>query len=216
MATLAFDLDGTLIDSAPDLHLAINLTLKDAGVLPLSLREVTAFIGNGIPHLVRLAMAARGVDIARHAALVRAMAAHYDAVNGQLTVLYPSVTAVLETLKADGHRLVLCTNKPTAPARDILVHFGLTPVFDQIVAGDTLAVRKPNPAMLLACLPEAGGLYIGDSEVDAETARRAGVAFALFSQGYRKTPVDAMPHRFVFDAFPALVGIVADFVGDPG
>jgi phosphoglycolate phosphatase len=211
MTRIVFDLDGTLIDSAPDIHLAVNLMLSEQNLAPLDLADVTAFIGNGVPNLVRLAMQARDIDMTQHDACVTSMTHHYGQVNGQLTRLYPGVRIALEQLQRNGHKLALCTNKPLEPACQIVETFELTALFDQIIGGDSLAQRKPEPAMLLACLTNGSGLYVGDSEVDAETADRAGVPFALFTQGYRKTPVAQLVHRYTFDDFSDLAAIVERF-----
>ena len=107
----------------------------------------------------------------------------------------------------------LCQNrKPEGPTRDILKAVGLDGVFLSLVCGDTLAVKKPEPDPLIACFAELGGegVYVGDSEIDAETAVRAGVPFALFTEGYRKTPTSALPHAVAFSDFSRLPGIVAE------
>jgi len=103
MTRIIFDLDGTLIDSAPDIHLAVNLMLSERNLAPLDLADVTGFIGNGVPNLVRLAMQARDIDMAQHDACVTSMAHHYGQVNGQLTRLYPGVRIALEQLQRNGH-----------------------------------------------------------------------------------------------------------------
>jgi phosphoglycolate phosphatase len=211
MSAIVFDLDGTLIDSAPDLRAAANGMLKDEGLKPLDLTTITSFIGNGLPNLVRLVIEARGLDMARHEALTANVLDHYAAGNGALTTLYPHVREVLETLHRDGHALGLCTNKPIAPTRDILEHFGLSNLFSATIGGDSLDRRKPHPAPLLATFQALGGtgIYVGDSEVDAETAQRAKTPFALFTEGYRKMPVAALPHDWSFGDFLVLPAIVA-------
>ncbi len=209
---LIFDLDGTLIDSAPDIHAAANRMLAGEGVEPLDLPTITSFIGNGLPKLVERVMAARGMDPARHKALTQITLDHYNADATTLTRPYPGVPQALQALEAAGHRLALCTNKPEAPARAVLADLGLAGHFPVIVGGDTLAVNKPDPAPALACVEAMGGgaaAYVGDSEVDAETAQRAGLPFYLFTEGYRKSPVAALPHKAVFADFadlPALIG----------
>jgi len=116
-------------------------------------------------------------------------------------------------LKAVGHRLGLCTNKPERATRTVLRYMGIGSIFDAVVAGGMIDSRKPDPDMLLKTIEDLGGgatLYVGDSEIDAETAKRAGVLFALYSEGYRKAPASAIFHNWVFDDFNALQGIVAD------
>ena len=215
MSAIVFDLDGTLIDSAPDIRAAANGMLKEEGRDPLDLATITSFIGNGLPNLVGLVIEARRLDMARHEALTARVLDHYTAGNGALTKLYPNVRDVLETLHRDGHHLGLCTNKLIAPTRDILGHFGLTNLFRVVIGGDSLAERKPHPTPLLATFEALGspGIFVGDSEVDAETARRAKIRFALFTEGYRKTPVAALPHDWSFGDFLVLPAIVATTKG---
>lgn len=208
---IVFDLDGTLIDSAPDIRLAVNAMLEDQGLQPLDLPTVVSFIGNGLPHLVRLAMQARDMDMSRHDALADDVIRRYEAVNGKLTQLYPGTTDALNALAEAGHRLAICTNKPEVATKDILRHFNLARLFDRVIGGDSLPQRKPHPAPLLAAFGDEPGLYVGDSEVDAETAGAAGVPFALFTGGYRKTPVEELSHACTFDAFDELPALVPRF-----
>ncbi|MDK3017221.1 phosphoglycolate phosphatase [Pseudodonghicola flavimaris] len=211
MAAIVFDLDGTLIDSAPDIHAALNQVMTEAGGSPFDLATVISFIGGGVPLLVERALQAQGRPMAEHATLTARMLQVYGAASAVRTRLYPGLPETLETLRAAGHALGICTNKPEAPARDILDAFDLTRFFPVIIGGDTLAVKKPDPAPLeaaYAALPAGPRIYVGDSETDAETARRAGVPFLLFTEGYRKSPVEALPHRARFDdyaGFPALL-----------
>ena len=204
---IVFDLDGTLIDSAPDLHAACVKMLSDEGVKTPSLETVISYIGNGVPRLVELAMADTGIAADQHARLVQAYMAHYDADPATLTTIYPNLLPLLDALKSAGHKLAVCTNKPEAPARVILKMLDIEQYFDVVVGGDTLSVKKPNPAPLQHCLKLLGTntcLYVGDSEVDAETADRAALPMALFTKGYRKVPVADLPHAFAFDDFAAL------------
>jgi len=212
--TIVFDLDGTLIDSAPDLHAACVKTLADEGVATPSLATVITYIGNGVPRLVELAMKDAGIAADQHARLVQAFMVHYDKDPATLTTVYPNLLPLLETLHANSHKLAVCTNKPEAPARVILNMLNIEHFFDVVVGGDTLAVKKPNPEPLLECLKLMGAsncLYVGDSEVDAETADRAALPMALFTKGYRKVPVADLPHDFAFDDFAALGPYIEKF-----
>ncbi len=211
MTDIIFDLDGTLIDSAPDIRAAANRMLADEGHAPLDLKTITSFIGNGIPKLVERAMRVRDIDAGEHARLTEAMLGYYDEDPATLTSLYPGLDRLLPALKADGHRLGICTNKPEAPTRAILDIFGITGLFDVVIGGDTLPVKKPDPAPLIAAFKALGDgqrLYVGDSEVDAECAARARAPFALFTEGYRKVPACDLTHAYAFASFADLAGII--------
>jgi phosphoglycolate phosphatase len=213
---IVFDLDGTLIDSAPDIQTVAGQVLGRLRKPALTLQETRDFIGEGGAVFVSRMMAARGIPEtpASHADIYREFISLYEFTVDK-AVFYPGAFETLVRLKADGHRLGLCTNKPERPARAVLRHMGLEPVFDAVMTGGMLSSRKPEPDMLLQTIQSLGGgstLYAGDSEIDAETARRAAVPFALYSEGYRKTAVDEIFHQWVFDDFALLPAIVADFL----
>lgn len=208
-----FDLDGTLVDSAPDIHAGVSVVLREEGMEPLPFEMVRGFIGNGVPVLMSRVMAAVGwaEDVGRHRDLCARFIAWYEEAPAGLTRPYDGVGAVLRGL---GVPMGLCTNKPEGPTRALLAEMGWAGMFPVIVGGDTLPVRKPDPAPLREAVARIGGgaVFVGDSEVDAETAERAGVPFLLFTGGYRKTPVEALPHLAAFDhwrEFPALLARVA-------
>jgi phosphoglycolate phosphatase len=207
MTPIVFDLDGTLIDSAPDLHAACAKMLADECYADPGLEKVITWIGNGVPKLVERAMRDAGIDMAQHASLVHAYMTYYDEDPVTLTTVYPNLLTLLDNLKASGHKLAVCTNKPEAPARTILQMLEIEHYFDVVVGGDTLAVKKPDPVPLFECLKLMGVetcLYVGDSDVDAQTADRAKMPMALFTEGYRKSAVKALPHDFAFDDFAKL------------
>ncbi|MBV0912069.1 phosphoglycolate phosphatase [Anianabacter salinae] len=211
MAAIVFDLDGTLIDSAPDICGIANALLDRVGRAPITLAETRDFIGNGAGVFVARLRAARDLPDADHDRLLAEFIRRYDdAVH--LTRPYPGVEEALSALLRAGHVLGICTNKPIRPTRVVLRHLGFERFFETVLGGDSLPVHKPDPAPLCAvfeALPQAPEIYVGDSEVDAETARRAGVPFLLFTEGYRKCPVDQMPHAAAFSDFAALPGLVA-------
>lgn len=214
---LVFDLDGTLVDSAPDIHAAVARMLADEGRAPLDLPTVISFIGHGVPKLVERVIDHTGMNRADHARLTKSTLAHYNAAAADLTRPYPRVIRALEQLQAAGHALAICTNKPTLPAQTVLQGLGLDRFFPVLVGGDTLPVAKPDPAPLHHCIAQLGGgptIYVGDSEVDAATAVAAGVPFALFTEGYRKSPVADLPHQAAFSDFNALPGLIADMAGN--
>ncbi|HUF86275.1 MAG TPA: phosphoglycolate phosphatase [Thermohalobaculum sp.] len=206
-----FDLDGTLIDSAPDLHAAANALLAERDLGPVSLSEVRGFIGEGVPKLVARCLAAAGAPATGRelAAAVTRFRAIYGADPVRLTRAYDGVEAALGALSARGLLLGVCTNKPEAVSRDILAALGLDRHLRAVVGGDTLATMKPDAAPLrhtvrLLGAGPAEALFIGDSGTDADTAAAAGIAFALYSGGYRKRPLDGFAECFVFHDFAAL------------
>jgi len=213
MTAIIFDLDGTLIDSAPDIHAALARTLRDEGEAQLEHDTVRGFIGNGVPVLIDRVMAVRGepADPLRRADLIARFMTHYEAAPSDLTMVHPGVRPALQLLHEAGHPIGLCTNKPLAVARDILAAFDLLEYFSVLIGGDSLPERKPHPAPLLAAwraLGEDSALYVGDSEVDASTAMAAGIPLLLFTEGYRKAPVTELPHLSAFADFAALPGLV--------
>ncbi|MEZ5720738.1 MAG: HAD-IA family hydrolase [Paracoccaceae bacterium] len=120
----------------------------------------------------------------------------------------PGVPELLAALKADGHRLGVCTNKPEEPARLILNLLGLEGYIDTVVGGDSLPEKKPHPAPLILAFDRLGigpRLYVGDSEVDAEVALAAAVRFAIYAHGYRKAAIEGLPHDFRFEHFSKLI-----------
>ncbi|MBS0124011.1 phosphoglycolate phosphatase [Thetidibacter halocola] len=209
-ARIVFDLDGTLIDSAPDIHGIANAILSEEGQEPISLAQARDFIGNGASVFVQKMRAARSIPEAEHPRLLASFIRRYDHAV-MLTLPYPGVVEALAALTAKGHRLGVCTNKPIRPTRAVLAHLGLDRWFGTVWGGDSLPVHKPDPAPLHAAFEALGDgprLYVGDSDVDAETAQRAEVPFLLFTEGYRKVPVSEMHHDVPFDDFATLPALV--------
>ena len=219
MSGIIFDLDGTLIDSAPDIHAAMNAVLADRGAGPLPLEQVRGFIGNGVAKLVERCIRAAGLEATdtRHAEMAAEFHARYaSAVH--LTTLYPNVEPTLRALHADGFKLGLCTNKPEEPTHAVLRHFGIDGLFDGLSFGDGPYPSKPDPAPVrhvVEQLPARQFLYVGDSETDAATAKNAKLPMALFTQGYRKTPVEELYHDATFDDFADLRAIIDRFAPLP-
>lgn len=211
MIPLIFDLDGTLIDSAPDIHATANRVFGALGAAPIPFDVVRGFIGNGVGVLVERLCGHLGLTgKVVHADLVANFLQHYETAF-DLTQVYPGVVAALDTLAAQGHPLGICTNKPEGPARAALHHFGLDRHMQVVIGGDTIATRKPHPTPLQAALAALGAetaIFVGDSEVDAATAKAADQPFALFTQGYRKTKAEALGAKLIFDDYAALPGLV--------
>ncbi len=211
---VVFDLDGTLIDSLPDIAAAANALLADHGLAPLPQSQIGSFVGMGERVFLDRLIAATDLDVAQYDALMVEFITHYKSSTG-LTTVFPGVMEVIGALKAEGYKLGICTNKPGVPLAAVLDALDLAKWFDVIIAGDTLPVRKPDPAPLRLAFERMGatqGVYVGDSDVDAETAQRAGVPFAFFTEGIRTKPIDAIPHDRAFDRFDDLPAICLDIL----
>jgi phosphoglycolate phosphatase len=214
-ALVIFDLDGTLIDSAADLAVAINTMLAGYGRDPLAVAEVRRMVGDGVAMLVARALAARDCTPAEAAAAERTFMRHYESGATTLTTVFPGAAEALQALQAAGIPLAVCTNKPARAAAAVLAGLGLGKYFARVIAGDSLPFRKPDPRVVVALLeafsarPESS-LFVGDSEVDAATASAADVPFVLMKHGYRRGPVEAIRCRAALENFaelPALLGV---------
>lgn len=155
---VVFDLDGTLIDSAPDIHAAANAVLAAEGLAPLGPQQTRSFVGNGAPVFIERMMTACALpaDPTIHARLLARFLERYETAV-TLTRVYPGAVETLLQLRARGFRLGLCTNKPIAPTRAVLRHLDLAEYFEVIVGGDSLPSRKPDPSPLHHCLDTLGG-----------------------------------------------------------
>jgi phosphoglycolate phosphatase len=189
---LVFDLDGTLADTRRDLARSVNHALGSLGKSPLPLETVVGFVGDGARNLLLRSLAAAGaagdagaIDIDIDAA-VAAFLDHYRTHCLGETALYPGVQASLE--KLTGYRKAVLTNKPEAPARDILAGLGLASHFSQVFGGDNPYGQKPDPAALRRIMGAEGvspdeTLLIGDGTQDLQAARNAGCRFLAFLGG---------------------------------
>ncbi|WP_425037593.1 HAD-IA family hydrolase [Primorskyibacter sp. S187A] len=195
---IAFDLDGTLVDSITHIHASVSRALEDLILPAIDQPTVQSFVGNGLPEAMRRVLDHLDLSQDLHAALCKATMGHYISLPSDPKSVYPHVTDALAALQAQGHSLSVCTNKPFQAALNVLRDIQLLPYFDLIIGGDSLPNRKPEPQMLTACAPD---LYVGDSEVDAATAQAANIPFLLFTEGYRKTPVDELHHDAAFSSY---------------
>jgi phosphoglycolate phosphatase len=195
---VAFDLDGTLVDSATDLAAAASALTQELGGRALARAEVVRMVGEGAAVLVRRALTAAALDPATPGALQRFLDL-YDSRLLDTTRLYPGIAAALAALDA---RLALAvvTNKPRAAAERLLEGLGVRRAFIEVVGGDGPWPRKPDPAGLLALALHADGgpmVLVGDSPIDAETARRAAVPFVFAAYGFGAAEVAAAQIPFV-------------------
>ena len=190
-----FDLDGTLLDTLPDLHAATNAMLLDLGHPELPLESVRSYVGRGIPNLIKRAMADSlhvsedGTPASPEA--IASFRRHYARENGRQVSVYPGVVKGLERLKALGLPLGIVTNKADAFIRPLLEQTGIADSFDVLVGGDLLPKVKPDPSPVVwACgrlgfLPQEV-LFIGDSVNDFLSARAAGCPVFLLPYGYNE------------------------------
>jgi phosphoglycolate phosphatase len=208
-----FDLDGTLLATAPEICDAVNDTLRRFDLVEVSLQQVNDWIGHGTAALLVQALAfSGGVSVAsvRKSDTLPAIAAefdgHYQRRCGTRSHLYPQVRETLSTLKAQGVKLAVVTNKESRYTQTVLDAHQLMPLLDWVVSGDTLATKKPDPAGILACLDKFGvsrarALFVGDSSIDVATARNADVAVWALPYGYNMGhPIEACaPDRVIAD-----------------
>lgn len=210
-SVLLCDLDGTLIDSAPDLASALASLLKEEGQSPVSLKAVKGMVGDGAAKLVERAFTLSGETPtpATLTGLTDRFLQIYETMLAVDTVVFPGVKETLAALKADGWRLAVCTNKPEQASREVIEALGLNPLFDAIAGGDSYATRKPDPGHILSLLgqldasPEMA-ILVGDSLVDVAAARNAGVAVIAVSYGYRRVPASELGADVLIDAFAEL------------
>jgi phosphoglycolate phosphatase len=216
-----FDMDGTLVDTAPEITEAVNLTLRDLALAPLDLEQVTCMIGRGSPVLIERVLEAAGARVS-HAVRRRALVsyeAHYTQLLGSRTRLYPHVARALGELRRMDMKLGVVTNKSQRMAFALLQRFGLSDVFDLVVGGDTLQARKPSPLPLLhACqalgTAPAQTLYVGDSINDVEAATAAGMRVICVPYGYNEgKPVSSLAATAFIDTFAELPALIATNAG---
>jgi len=211
---VAFDLDGTLIDSVPDLAHAIDCMLEQEGLTALGEARVRDFVGNGSRVLVERALAAHGLatdDLARVEQAHQSFLAHYAADPSSRTRLYPGVRECLEGLRQAGIPLVLITNKPEAFIEPLLSHFALSEHFALALGGDSLPTRKPDPAPLLFAAERLGvlprqALMVGDSRHDIAAGRAAGYRTLAVPYGYNHgEPISRSHPDYLVDSLAELV-----------
>ena len=192
---IAFDLDGTIIDSRRDLAESANQLIEEYGGQPLTEEQIGEMVGEGAGLLVRRAMRAAGRPDLAHA--LERFLEIYDQRLLNHTRLYAGLDDVLLQARARA-RLTVLTNKPLAPTERILAALGVRDAFEEVIGGDGPHPRKPDPAALYAMMTSAGAdardtLLVGDSAIDLETARRAGVRCCLVSYGFGFRPELRMP-----------------------
>ncbi len=209
---LLLDLDGTLVDSMADLAGALNELRGELGREPIPAVQVKPMGGDGVAKLVERGLEHSGEpapEAGTMAALVKRFLEIYETWLTLETRPYPGVPETLATLRRDGWRLALCTNKPEAASRRILEALGLALLFEIVSGGDSFAERKPAAGHLLDTLAAMAAsaeraIMIGDGPNDLLAGRNAGLPVVLVSYGYSKMPVDTLGADAVIDRFAAL------------
>lgn len=208
--TLILDLDGTLIDSVPDICASLNRALASEGVAPVLVDQVDRLLRLGartmIENIVRDSGGGGDIDID---ALRDLFLAEYSARPVENTVIYPGVIEVLKKFKADSVKFGICTNKPEKTAYPVMQALGLLDYFSTIVCGDTLPYKKPDARHVHQVIDLLGGdvaraVFIGDSETDIAAARNAGVPVVLVSYGYTLSPPQDLGADVLIDHFSEL------------
>ncbi|AWK85306.1 phosphoglycolate phosphatase [Azospirillum thermophilum] len=211
-SALVFDLDGTLIDSAPDMTRVLNRMLGEFGRPAVTEAQVRGMVGDGSANLVRQAFAATGAPLEGEAlqpALSRYLDLYFE--DDQPSTLYPGVAETLAHLADRGVHLGLCTNKPERISRKLLGLLGLAPLFGAVAGGDTLPVKKPDGRHLSWVLERLGedpasprAAMVGDNGNDVKAARAAGIPVVAMSYGYPRMPVADLGADLVLDHFADL------------
>lgn len=198
LRSATFDLDGTLVDSIPDLAAACHAMLAELGQPPRTDDDIHRFVGKGMAVLVERCLTwTAAPEASLLEAGIAAFRRHYADINGRASTVYPGVVDGLEAFRALGLPLGVVTNKPAAFTAPLLERMGLAAYFEVVISGDTLAFKKPRPEPLLhACAllaTEPGlNLHVGDSLNDIESARAAGCPVICVPYGYNEgRPVDS-------------------------
>jgi phosphoglycolate phosphatase len=217
--TIVFDLDGTLVDTAPDLVLTLNTILAREGLPQVAFDAARKMVGGGARAMIERGLLAHGrtLPLGQIDRLGRDFIDHYAAHIAEHSKPFPGVERALDVLQGGGCRLAVCTNKLEWLSRKVLDALGLASRFDAICGPDTFGVSKPDAAILHGAIARAGGrpdqaVMIGDSITDVAVARAAGIPVIAVDFGYSEIPMmDLKPDRIVssFEQLPGAVGALA-------
>ncbi|MEM8974952.1 MAG: phosphoglycolate phosphatase [Pseudomonadota bacterium] len=213
MTAIIFDLDGTLVESAPVIQGVANTLMSELGHRDFELSEVHDFIGDGTRVFLERAFATLGVEYGEDAFEqhhTRLVALH-AAVPGSASEPMPGADQVLRQLHSDGFAVGMCTNKPGAATHNIIEAQQWAGIITSVVAGDTLPERKPDPKPLITAtkqLDHDHAIFVGDSEVDEATARAAGFPFLFFTEGYCEADIDDLTFSAKFSHYDELLPLI--------
>jgi phosphoglycolate phosphatase len=211
---VVFDLDGTLVDTAPDIAAALAAAFRPSGLRPPGADAVRTMVGDGARVLIARALAAAGDATADVEALYARFLAWYVSQPCRDSRLYDGALDLLDELAARGVRSGICTNKPQGPTDGLLEALGIRDRFDSVIGGDALPWRKPDPRHLTAVLDRLGAapdraVMVGDSRNDVAAARAAGIPAVLVSFGYTAVPARELGADAVIDHLPDLPAALA-------
>ena len=219
-STIVFDLDGTLVDTAPDLIATLNAVLAREGHDPVAFAEARTMIGGGVRHMLTRALARQGgvVEPPELDRLFADFIPHYAAHIADHSQPFPGLTQCLDRLAAQGDRFAVCTNKLEQLSVLLLERLGLAGRFAAICGQDTFGMPKPDPELLRRTIARAGGslesaVMIGDSPADVAVARGAGVPVIAVDFGYCDVPVPLLKADRVIGHFDELPDAVASLLG---
>jgi len=222
-AVIAFDLDGTLVDTAPDLIGTLNALLAEEGLTPLAVDLARPLIGHGAGRLIERGFQAANapLEATRMPDLLDRFVARYIAHIADESRPFPGAVQALTRMKAAGARLAVCTNKLTTLSTALLDALDLSRLFDAVVGPDVAGVAKPDPRHLEAAVRAAGGsldraLMVGDAATDAGAARAAGAPLILVSFGYTETPAAELSPDVLIDHFDQLPDACVRLLGACG
>ena len=217
--TVVFDLDGTLVDTAPDLINALNVILDREGLAPVPLQSARNMIGAGARKLIErgLEIEGREVSSSELARLTDDFIAYYAEHISDSSRPFDGLVAALDDLEGRGYRLAVCTNKLEWLSKRLLDQLNLSARFAAICGADTFGVSKPDPAILRQTVARAGGemssvIMVGDAGPDVGVARRAGVPVIGVSFGYTEVPISELKPDRVIDHFNELQGAIESLV----
>jgi phosphoglycolate phosphatase len=218
--TVVFDLDGTLVDSAPDLIGTLNTVFAGEGLPPVPYHVARNLVGGGARSLIERSLSAEGRRLATAEVdrLVKEFIAHYASHIADLSRAFPSLESALDELGAGGCRLAVCTNKLEWLSVRLLDALGLSKRFVAICGADTFGLKKPNPDFLRRTISRAGGeaahtVMVGDSPIDIATARAAAVPVIAVDYGYTESPVSELGPDRVIGGLSELPSAVFDLLG---
>lgn len=212
---IIFDLDGTLINSIPDMTREVNLFLSRHNGRNLTEQEIISIIGSGAKVLVKKAFELTSIKTtdSEFDNLFSEWLDQYGKADMFLTKTWDGVIETLEYLKKNNYKMAVCTNKPPVPTKVILDRLKLSSYFDVVLDAESLPEKKPRPEPLWLAVKKMGGnvneaIMVGDSEVDSEAAKNAGIPVVLLSFGYAHVPLEEIKPDFLIDHFSDLKNVL--------